>query len=108
MPDESNWIATHHTVSAAERECLILLKAGATDREIASRLSLSLRAVQSRLQRFYERTSLNELDDEPVPVAHRRAGGGGRRAVAWANWHERCCLAGNLTLDAISITYRNV
>jgi len=68
-------VGSHYEVTPAEREVLRALAFGKTDEEIASELSVHLRTVQGRLERFYGRTGIK-----------------GRRAVYWSHESLDCCL----------------
>ena len=68
-------LTEHHPVTPGEREVLSCVRTGMSDAAIARQLNADIRAVQSRLRRFYERTGLS-----------------GRVAVGWTVEHFHCCL----------------
>ena len=73
MPPQSQ--GEHWKLTPAEAEALRMVAEGAPDEAIAAELKISLSAVRSRLQRFYDRTGLH-----------------GRRVVCWAKDHLGCCI----------------
>lgn len=91
MPKQ-HWLEIHHEVLDAEREPLTWLKDGLSDEAIAAALGIGLRALRSRLHRFYERTALDEADSPEAGGPKAPSVSKGRRAVAWCNRHEHCCL----------------
>jgi len=86
MPLED--LTTHFHLSSAEREVLFLVGRGLSNCDIAERLCIGVRGVESRLHRFALRSSFAN-----------------RALVAWSARHERCCLVNSSewrtgTLDA--------
>ena len=73
MPPQSQ--GEHWKLTPAEADVLRLVAKGAQDEAIAAELKISVPAVRSRLQRFYDRTGLH-----------------GRRVVCWAKDHLGCCI----------------
>ncbi len=66
----------HFELTAAEREFLPLLARGLHNAEIVAALGLADDALKKRLQRFYDKTSLDRFS-----------------AIGWAKDHAGCCIA---------------
>jgi DNA-binding CsgD family transcriptional regulator len=68
-------VAARATLTPSERETALLAAAGMPNRQIAGRLHLSVRTIENRLQRTYEKLGITRrtdlagaLDPEPAPV----------------------------------------
>ncbi len=68
--------SAHWELTDSERRVLDAVADGATDDQIAASTGSSLRAVQSTIRRFRDRTGL-----------------AGRRLVVWAAEHRMCCIS---------------
>ena len=66
----------HWDLTQVERRVLEAVADGSTDNEIATVTDSSVRAVQSTIRRFRDRTGL-----------------AGRRLVIWAADHRGCCIS---------------
>jgi DNA-binding CsgD family transcriptional regulator len=77
MPDSKDPdLSQHWLLTESEQRVLHLLGQGRSDEQIAVETKSGLRAVQSVLRRFRDRTGI-----------------AGRSLVAWAIAHEQCCIS---------------
>ena len=81
----------HHDTTAGEREVLLLVAIGSSNKEIARRLGLDRRTVETRLQRFCSRTLVS-----------------GRLLVVWSIDHNHCCLVNPIKSVVITQQRDNV